>query len=144
MAPEVRPRHRVLLVREWDQQVSGSGCCGRLNSASVSALCEDADTPFARSRADMQQMGLVYTALRQRFDPGEVELTVVDPRNAVWLLPTIWRDARRRGLPVRVSLRQLSRATGPCTVVCDGLALLSDATPQEAVDAVEADIRARR
>jgi hypothetical protein len=139
----VQPRHRVLLVREWDQQVGGSGCCGRLNSSSVEALCVTADSPYARSRADMEAMGRVYTALRDRFDPDEVELTVVDPRNSVWLLPAIWRDGRRRGLPVRSRLRQLSRGTAPCTVVCDGLVVAQDATAERAVAAVENDISAR-
>ena len=137
------PRHRVLLVREWDQQVGGSGCCGRLNSASVEALCENADSPYARSRADMEAMGGVYTALRDRFDAEEVELTVVDPRNSAWLLPAVWRDGRRRGLPVMSRLRQLSRATAPCAVVCDGLVVARDATPEHAVAAVEADISGR-
>ncbi len=140
----VNPHHRVLLVREWDQQVGGSGCCGRLNTATVGTLCENADTPYARARADMERMGRIYTALRERFGPGEVELTVVDPRNTVWLLPALWRDARRRGLSVLVTLRQLSSATSPCTVVCDGLVVAKDATPERAVASVEADIAGRR
>jgi hypothetical protein len=136
-------RHRVLLVREWDQQVGGSGCCGRLNSAAVGSVCENAESPYAHSRVDMEAMGRVYTALQERFDSDEVELTVVDPRNSAWLLPTIWRDGRRRGLSVTSRLRQMSRATAPCTVVCDGLVVANDATPQEAVAAVDADISAR-
>lgn len=137
------PQHRVLLVREWDQQVGGSGCCGRLNSAAVGSLCEGAETPYARSRVDMEAMGRVYTALRERFDAEQVELIVVDPRNSAWLLPAIWRDGRRRGLPVRSRLRQVSRGTAPCTVVCDGLAVARNATPEQAVAAVDADISSR-
>jgi hypothetical protein len=139
----VRTRHRVLLVREWDQQVGGSGCCGRLNGAAVGALCANADSPYARSRADMETVGRIYTALRDRFDADRVELTVVDPRNSIWLLPAIWRDGRRRGLPVTSRPRQLSRGTAPCTVVCDGLVVAQDATPEQAVAAVEADIFSR-
>ncbi len=45
-------------------------------------------------------MGESYSALRERLDPAEVELTVVDPRNTVWLLPAIRRDRRKRELPV--------------------------------------------
>jgi len=91
------PRHRVLLVREWDQQVGGSGCCGRLNTSSVEALCDNATSPYARVREDMERVGEIYRALRERLDPAEVELTVVDPRNTVWLLPAIRRDRRKRG-----------------------------------------------
>jgi hypothetical protein len=136
--------HRVLLVREWDQQVGGSGCCGRLNTAAVGAVCENAESPYARARADMERVGEVYRALRERYDAADVELTVVDPRNTVWLLPAIWRDAARRGLSWRARLRQLSRGTAPCTVVCDGLVVATDATPDQAVAAVEADLSARR
>lgn len=134
------PRHRVLLVREWDQQMGGSGCCGRLDTASVSALSEDADSPFAHSRVGMERAGEVYRALRDRFEPDEVELTVVDPRNTTWLMPAIWRDARRRGLSFASALRQMSRATASGAVVVDGLVVATDPAPGEAVSAVEADL----
>lgn len=135
-----KPRHRVLLVREWDQQVGGSGCCGRLNTSSVEALCASAPSPYAGVREDMRRVGEIYGALRELLDPADVELTVVDPRNTVWLLPAIWRDGRRRGLPVLTRLRQMHRGTGPCAVVCDGLVVASDAPPGEAVQAVQADL----
>ena len=134
------PRHRVLLVREWDQQVGGSGCCGRLNTSSVESLCDDAPSPYAVARQDMERMGEIYTALSHRLDPDDVEITVVDPRNTVWLLPAIWRDGRRRGLPVLTRLRQMSRGTAPCAVVCDGLVVASDVPREQAVDAVQADL----
>lgn len=143
MTATKRTRHRVLLVREWDQQVGGSGCCGRLNTASVDALCENAESPYAHAREDMERVGGIYSALCERLDPAEVELTVVDPRNTVWLLPAIWLDGRRRGLPVLSRLRQLARGTAPCAVVCDGLVVARDVAPGQAVDAVEADLSAR-
>lgn len=138
-----RRRHRVLLVREWDQQVGGSGCCGRLNSASVDALCEHAESPYAHAREDMERVGEIYSALSGRLDPAEVELTVVDPRNTAWLLPAIWRDGRRRGLPVLSRLRQLARGTAPCAIVCDGLVVARDVAPEPAIESVEADLAAR-
>lgn len=143
MTASPRPRHRVLLVRQWDQQVGGSGCCGRLDSASVEAVCRAAESPFAGARPDMERVGQIYTALRARYDPAEVDVTVVDPRNTVWLLPAVWRDGKRRGLSVLSRLRQLSRATAPCSVVCDGLTLVSDVAPAAAVAAVEVDISCR-
>lgn len=137
------PPHRIVLVREWDEQMSGSGCCGRLGSETVDVLSEVAADPYARSRVDMERMGAVYRALRTRFDERDVALTVVDPRNTVWLLPTIWRDARRRGLSIRTTVRQLNAATAPCALVCDGLVLATDAPPDRAVAAVEADLADR-
>lgn len=135
-----RPPHRVLLVREWDQQTSGSGCCGRLGSDTVSALNETGEDPYAHIRADMDRVGAVYRALRARFSVDELDLTIVDPRNMVWLLPAIWRDARRRGLSAGAALRQLNAGTAPCALVCDGLVLGTDIEPEQAVAAVRADI----
>lgn len=137
------PPHRVLLVREWDQQASGSGCCGRLNTATVEALSPLAESPYARTRVDMERVGQVYCALRQRFADEDFDITVVDPRNAIWLIPAVWRDARRRGLSVLSTLRQLHRGTAPCALICDGLVLTKDATPERAVAVVEADVSGR-
>jgi hypothetical protein len=91
----------------------------------------------------MARVGQVYRALRDRFSDAEVDITVVDPRNTVWLLPAVWRDARRRGLSVGPALRQVRDATGACTLVCDGMVLAQDATPDQAVGMVEADLSAR-
>ena len=88
----------------------------------------------------MQRVGEIYSALRERLDPAEVELTVVDPRNTVWLLTAIWRDGRKRGLPMLSRLRQMSRGTAPCTIVCDGLVVASDVTQDQAGRAVQADL----
>jgi hypothetical protein len=139
-----RAPHRVLLVRQWDQQIGGSGCCGRLSSAAVESLQSTAEDPYACAREDMELIGRVYTALREEFRHDELDVTVVDPRNTVWLLPAIWRDGARRGLSVLSRLRQMSRATAPCTVVCDGLVVASDPTPAGAVSAVKADLARSR
>jgi hypothetical protein len=140
-----RPSHRVLLVRQWDQQVGGSGCCGRFSSVSAESLCSTAgDDPYAHARADMEVMGAVYRSVRDRYSDDQVEVTVVDPRNTAWLLPAIWRDARRRGLGRLAALRQVHRGTSPCAVVCDGLVIATDvADPGQALAAIEADLRMR-
>jgi hypothetical protein len=136
--------HRVLLVRQWDQQVGGSGCCGRFSSVSAQSLCATGEDPYAHARADMEVMGAVYRTVRRRYSDDEVEVTVVDPRNTAWLLPAIWRDARRRGLGRLAALRQMHRGTSPCAVVCDGLVVATDVTdPERAVAAIEADLHVR-
>lgn len=135
--------HRVLLVRQWDQQVGGSGCCGRINADAIRSVSPDQDNPFAHCRHDMERMGAVYAALRERFTEAEIELTVVDPRNTAWIVPAVWRAARRRGLSVRESLRQVNAATSPCALVCDGLVLGRDNSPEQAVAAVETDLASR-
>ena len=63
----MRMRHRVLLVREWDWQNTGSGCCGRVGGGHE--FCDAAD--FARSRQEMVRVGSVYEALREAFGDDE-------------------------------------------------------------------------
>jgi hypothetical protein len=148
MDPRGAPRHRVVLVREWDRQMGGSGCCGRLSSDVVGELTggcpAEADDPYAHARADMARTGAVYRALRERFADDELEIVVTDPRNTAWLVPAIWRAARRRGLPVCAALQQVNAATAACAVTCDGVVVVTDPEPDEAVAAVAADLAARR
>jgi hypothetical protein len=132
-------RHRVLLVREWDWQNTGSGCCGRVGGGHE--FCDAAD--FARSREEMVRVGSVYEALRQAFGDDEIEVTVVDPRNTVWMIPTIYRDARRSGVGRVEALRQVARSSANGAVVVDGKVIFDGRippSPSEAVAAVRAEL----
>jgi hypothetical protein len=134
-------RHRVVLVREWDAQHTGSGCCGKVGG--TYELCDVSD--FARSRAEMVRVGAVYEALRQAFDDDEVEVTVVDPRNTAWMIPVIYRDARRSGLGRLDALRQVARSSANGAVVVDGKVIFDGRippTPSEAVAGVRATLGA--
>jgi hypothetical protein len=132
--------HRIILVREWDAQVTGSGCCGRLGGRNDEL--GDAAT-FAQSRQEMERMGAVYRALREELFDEDVEITVVDPRNMVWLVPAVLRDARRRGLSARGIWRQIRRGVSYNAVILDGKALFSGRIPEpeEAVAAVRQDLK---
>ena len=110
-----RRRHRVLLVREWDQQTNGSGCCGRLEGGD-SEIAGASD--FGHCRPDMEAMGEVYRALRVELPQIEVE--VVDPRNLTFLMPGMLGDARRGGASWREAFRELRRGCGQGAIVVDG------------------------
>lgn len=114
-------------MREWDEQVGGSGCCGRLGGQGTElGRAED----FAHAREGMVAMGDVYRALQRELP--DVDLTVVDPRNTAWLVPTLVRDARRRGLGWGAVARQLQLATRPSAIVADGLVVSSGEVPTAA------------
>lgn len=49
----------------------------------------------------------------------------------------------RRGLSGGSALRQVRDANGPCTLICNGMVLARDTTPEQAVGMVEADLSAR-
>lgn len=111
--------HHVVLVRQWDQQMSGSGCCGRLGGLN-DELSDPID--FAPQRIDMEEMGVIYRRLRAELGE-DVELTVVDPRNIVWLVPRLLRDGHARGLRGAALWREVRRGTSSMAVVVDGLAV---------------------
>lgn len=133
-------RHRVILVREWDAQVAAFGCCGRLGG--VHDELGDSHT-FARNRREMERMGAVYRRLRAQFSADGLDLVVVDPRNMSWLIPALIRDARRRGLSVRDTWREIRRGVAYNAIVVDGRVLFSGHIPpaEEAVKAVQSEFK---
>ncbi|MGH3087794.1 MAG: hypothetical protein ACRDSJ_10825 [Rubrobacteraceae bacterium] len=132
--------HRILLVRELDAQVSASGCCGRIGGKD-SEIGGGED--YAHNRVEMEAMGEVYRALKKALFDEDVEITVVDPRNAVWLLPTIIRDARRSGRSVGETLRSVKNGISYNSVLFDGKVLFSGRvpSPDAAVEAVFRELR---
>jgi hypothetical protein len=133
--------HRIILVREWDTQVAASGCCGRLGGEYTEL--GEAQT-FAANRREMEAMGEVYMALRAELFDEDAELTVVDPRNMVWLVPTILKDARRRGLGPKEIWAQLRRGVSYNAIIVDGKVLFSGRIPppEVAVTAVKDELAA--
>jgi hypothetical protein len=96
-------RPSVLLIREWETQMSSSGCCGRLEGDFLSRGDERC---FPERRARMEAMGPLYLALRAEF--GEhVDVHVVDPRSLPTLLGLLLRDWRAHGVGAGDALRTL-------------------------------------
>jgi hypothetical protein len=93
----------VIFVREWEQQMSSSGCCGRLEGDTLDWGDERC---FAERRRIMEKVGELYRAIRDRFGDA-VELRVVDPRNAPALIPVLLGEFRRYGVPLREALGTL-------------------------------------
>lgn len=107
------PKGSVVLIREWEGQMSSSGCCGRLAGDLV---VQGGERCFPQRRAIMESMGPLYRALRQRYGQS-VELRVVDPRNMVSLLPILLRDARAHRVGLLDTLATLFRVGVTSTVV---------------------------
>jgi hypothetical protein len=123
--------HHVFVVRECD---SNAGCCVTIGGPD-----------FAHTRAEMVRMGGVYEALYAAFG-SEIELTVIDPRNTAYMIPTIYRLARRRGLGRIESLRQVVRSSANGAVVVDGKVIFDGRIPVPAAEVVEGvrdDVHAR-
>ncbi len=133
--------HRIILVREWDSQTSSSGCCGKLGGENTEL--GDPDT-YRHNRVEMEKMGKVYRALREDLFDEEVEMTVVDPRNMIWLIPSVLRDARKRGLSLGESFKQINKSVSYNAVILDGKVLFSGhiPEPEEAVRAIRSELDA--
>jgi hypothetical protein len=118
-------RASVLLIREWERQMSSSGCCGRLEGDFLAGAEERC---FAERRSIMEAMGPLYLELREAYGDA-IEVNVVDPRNMISILPLLVRDFRFHGVSVRDALRTAVRfpVTG---VVLNGRVVARGAWPR--------------
>ncbi|MDX1567836.1 MAG: hypothetical protein R3223_08540, partial [Longimicrobiales bacterium] len=109
------PKPSVIFVREWDQQMSSSGCCGRVEGDFLGTGTVR-ERVFAERRECMEDVGVLYRALRHRFGE-EVEIRILDPRNLLSLIPILWQEGRRHGVPVGETLRSLLRLSVNMVIV---------------------------
>ena len=81
----------ILLIREWEGQTSGSGCCGKLEGDFL--VCGKSQPVAPGQRSIMERMGPLYMALKRELgDSADIE--VIDPRNVslfFFLLRDFWR-----------------------------------------------------
>lgn len=126
--------HHLILVREMDQQMSGSGCCGRLEGDLIH--WSDDGCVFSERREKMNRVGAIYRAVREAFGDA-VEITMVDPRNLVSFLPLVARDAWRNEVPFLDAMKAVF-SNSLSTAVFDGQLLYTGRIPQpdEVVDLI--------
>lgn len=105
----------MILIREWEQQMSSSGCCGRLEG---DVLLQQGVRCFPERRETMEEMGPLYRALRERW-ADEIDVHVVDPRNLPTLLGLLSRDVRAGRVGLLRALRTLF-GVSVTSVVVDG------------------------
>jgi hypothetical protein len=133
--------HHLILVREIDQQMSGSGCCGRVEGDLTGWVGGKTRCFFPRRREMMDRFGALYRRVREEFGE-QVRITVIDPRNQISFLPLVLRDAVRYRVPPLTALRTAVSAS-VCSGVFDGRILFRGEvpTPQEVVDRIRGRMR---
>jgi len=120
--------HHLILLRESDQQMSSSGCCGRLEGDA--AFWSTDGCVFPERRETMNRIGEIYRAVRHTF--GErVEITIIDPRNWISFVALLIRDAVRHRVPPLTVLRSIL-AANLTTGVLDGQLLFAPPLPSPA------------
>ena len=124
---EASARPSVILIREWEMQMSSSGCCGRLEG---DFLVQRGERCFPERRAVMEAMGPLYRDLRARYG-DKLEITVVDPRNLISVIALLVRDARAHRVGILDALRTLFRLKVN-TVVVNGHLLARGRWPEPA------------
>ncbi len=111
---------RVILIRENAETLSCSDCAGSLEGIEAFGSREVPD--YAATRTVMNRVGELYLALRREFGEN-LEIDVVDPRNAIYLIPALLGDYRRYHPPLGIFLKTLLLGISPSSVIINGRAM---------------------
>jgi hypothetical protein len=128
----------IILIRETEEQVAGSGCCGKFEGDFARCAGE---WVFPERRRIKESMGAVVRWLKEEFGDA-IELTIVDPRNQLYLFPKIVRDVWRFRPSPAAALRSVCLAFSFPTVLVNGAVKFSRRVParEEILQAVLAAI----
>ena len=117
----MKPPVSVILIREYAEQLTGSGCCGKLDDDDPTLAGRDL---FAEARKHQKDMGLLHRAIREFFPPidGRVRVAVVtvDPRNQLYLVPKLIADVFRYRPGFSAGLKTICQIFSLPAVVVNG------------------------
>jgi hypothetical protein len=90
------PPVSVILIREFAQQLTGSGCCGKIIGSDRTLRGREL---FQLTRKHQLELGVLHQAVRKFFPQldgrDRVAVVVVDPRNQLYLIPKLLGDVLR-------------------------------------------------
>jgi len=78
----------VLIIRESEEQITGSDCCGVL----IGEFCTENDSPVFQAVRDSNQQVLKLGKYLKDEYGNRVDIKYIDPRNQVYLLPKLFKD----------------------------------------------------
>ena len=117
---------RVLIIRENAETLSCSDCAGSLEGIDAFGSREVPD--YRSVRQVMNETGALYRALRERFS-DQIDLDVVDPRNAPYLIPTLVTDYLRYRPSLGTFLKTLFLGITPASIIINGVARYKNDLP---------------
>lgn len=109
-------RPSIILIRETDAQLTGSGCCGKLEGDNTKF---SNSFVFAERREIKETMGDILQTLTKRFS-NSIEISVVDPRNMLYLYPKILKDVVRYRPSVKFALKAIFMMITVPSIVING------------------------
>ncbi len=129
----MRTGHRILLIGPWRTDSAAGGCCAA-TPESVGCHVEATDPGKSDAVAVVRTLRAAVGA--------DVDVQLVDPRNTIYVVPTVYRDARESGVKRTRALSGALRATTPWTLVVDGTitSRAVELSPEEACSSVPADV----
>lgn len=82
----------VVLILDQPEQMTGSGCCGKVGRDAKGLCGVDVFDGMEETR---RHFGVLHRAVREFFPEDRVEIVTVDPRNQPYLWPKLWADVWR-------------------------------------------------
>ncbi len=90
------PKVSIILIRETAEQMTGSGCCGRLEG---DHKLTGGGAAFQEVRRQQESFGILHRAVveffAEEYRSHELEIVTVDPRNQLYLIPKLIGDVWR-------------------------------------------------
>jgi hypothetical protein len=107
-------------------QAGANDCCGKMTSDPTQLASAEEFSPWIDAA---KQMGELYNAVRERFDPDQVDITMIDPRAQIvmWfkLAQHIWWFRPSAGEAFRLLLQRFCIPA----VIVNGRIVSSDRLP---------------
>jgi hypothetical protein len=122
--PGGEPLHDVLIIVERASQLTGSGCCGKLEG---DRAFHGGRPVFEESRRDQEAAGSLFRLFCELGSRWQTE--IVDPRNMLALWPLLWKQVRRHRPPPFTAARTLSLAFSAPALILDGRVVTSRRLP---------------
>jgi hypothetical protein len=110
----------VVFIRESAEQLTGSGCCGKLEGDNARVRGRPVFEQAARFK---EETGRLHRAVRDFFSQDDVQVVQVDPRNQLYLAGKLCRDVWRYRPGFRAGLRTILQAFSLPAVVVNGTVL---------------------
>ncbi|MFT5239317.1 MAG: hypothetical protein ACI9OU_000978 [Candidatus Promineifilaceae bacterium] len=115
----------LIFIRETAEQLTGSACCGKVEG---DAADSDTSANFRATRADQYSHAALIRFIRDRFGAEGAQapdITIVDPRNQLYLGPKLIREVFRHRPHGLSGLRTVLQCFAVPAIILNGRVIAS-------------------